>query len=47
LKKKRIIMEDYSAGHISSEEAKILIEEVNSKLGNDSLKFYPGVSIGI
>lgn len=44
LDKKRIIMEDYSAGHISSEEAKILIEEVNSKLGNDSLKFYPGVS---
>jgi len=42
--KKRILMEDYSAGHISSEEAKILIEEVNSKLGNDSLKFYPGVS---
>jgi len=44
LDKKRILMEDYSAGHITSEEAKILIEEVNSKLGNDQLKFYPGIS---
>ncbi len=42
--KKQILMEDYSSGHITSEEAKILIEEINSKLGNDSLRFYPGVS---
>lgn len=37
-------MEDYSAGHISSEEAKILIEEIDRKLGSDNLRFYPGVS---
>ncbi|WP_353683898.1 cofactor-independent phosphoglycerate mutase [Thermodesulfovibrio sp. 3907-1M] len=42
--KKRIFMEDYSAGHISSEEAKILIEEIDKKLGSDALRFYPGVS---
>ena len=35
---------DYSAGHISSNEAKILIEYLDSKIGNDTLKFYPGVS---
>jgi len=44
LDKKRILMEDYSAGHISSEEAKLLIEEINAKLGSDTIKFYPGVS---
>ncbi|MCX7725078.1 MAG: cofactor-independent phosphoglycerate mutase [Thermodesulfovibrio sp.] len=42
--KKQIFMEDYSAGHITSEEAKILIDEINKKLGSDSLRFYPGVS---
>lgn len=44
LDNKRILMEDYSAGHISSEEAKLLIEEINAKLGSDTIKFYPGVS---
>ncbi len=42
--KKQIFMEDYSAGHITSEEAKILIEEIDKKLGSDTLKFYPGIS---
>ncbi len=37
-------MADYSAGHISNEEAKSIIEELNSKLGSDDIKFYPGVS---
>lgn len=44
LDKKQILMDDYSAGHISSEEAKILIEEIDRKLGSDLLRFYPGVS---
>lgn len=44
LDKNKIFMEDYSAGHISSEEAKILIEEIDRKLGSDNLRFYPGVS---
>lgn len=42
--KKQILMEDYSAGHITTDEAKILIEEIDKKLGNESLRFYPGVS---
>ncbi len=37
-------MVDYSAGHIRSEEAKVLIQELNKKLGQDKLKFYAGVS---
>jgi 2,3-bisphosphoglycerate-independent phosphoglycerate mutase len=36
-------MLDYSAGHITSEEAKEIIDSLNEKLGSDSVKFYPGV----
>lgn len=35
---------DYCADDISSEEAKILIEYIQEKLGNDKFRFYPGVS---
>ena len=37
-------MADYSAGHITSEEAATLIKFLNEKLGSDKIKFYPGVS---
>jgi len=37
-------MVDYSAGHISSKESSILIELLNKKIGNSSIRFYPGVS---
>lgn len=37
-------MADYSAGHISSKEAAILIEELNKGLGGPEVRFYPGVS---
>lgn len=37
------LLADYSAGHISSEEARILIGAVDSELGNDC-KFHAGVS---
>jgi len=37
-------MADYSAGHISNEEARAIIEELNSRLGTQDIKFYPGVS---
>lgn len=37
-------MADYSAGHISSKEAAVLIAELNKALGSEKLKFYPGVS---
>lgn len=38
------ILLDYSGGHITTEEAKILINEVAKKLGTEKFKFYPGVS---
>ncbi|MFP4356658.1 MAG: cofactor-independent phosphoglycerate mutase, partial [Phycisphaerae bacterium] len=37
-------MEDYSAGHISTEEGAALITELNRVLSGPHLKFYPGVS---
>lgn len=37
------IMVDYSAGHISTIEAGALIELLNSNLGIEGIKFYPGV----
>ncbi len=41
---RRAVMEDFSAGHITTEEARLLIEEIDSKLGSDRVRFYPGVS---
>lgn len=38
------IMEDYSAGHIRTEEARALIAELNRLLGGHTVKFFPGVS---
>jgi 2,3-bisphosphoglycerate-independent phosphoglycerate mutase len=35
---------DYSAGHITSKEAKALIKVLDEKLGTDKIKFYSGVS---
>jgi 2,3-bisphosphoglycerate-independent phosphoglycerate mutase len=43
-KGRRAVMEDFSAGHISSQEAQLLIEEIDGKLGSDHIRFYPGVS---
>ncbi|HDO35606.1 MAG TPA: cofactor-independent phosphoglycerate mutase [Nitrospirae bacterium] len=40
----RAVMEDYSAGHITSEEADELIRAVASELGSDEISFYPGIS---
>jgi 2,3-bisphosphoglycerate-independent phosphoglycerate mutase len=37
-------MQDYSAGHISTEEAGELISALNQSLGDDRVSFYPGVS---
>lgn len=36
------LLEDYSAGHISTEEAKGLIAKINQALGTKDLKFFPG-----
>ena len=38
------MMEDYSAGHISSAEAKAIIDELSRQLGGAKVQFYPGVS---
>ena len=43
-KRDRAIMEDYSAGHISTEEAGELIDALNRELGDDSVTFHPGIS---
>jgi 2,3-bisphosphoglycerate-independent phosphoglycerate mutase len=42
--KTQAVMEDYSGGHISTEEAGILINDINKGLGTSQIKFYRGVS---
>ncbi len=37
-------MADYSAGHITEKESKLLMEFVNEKLGTDRIRFYHGKS---
>ncbi len=37
-------IKNHSAGHISSEEAKVLIEYLEEHLGDEFVKFYPGIS---
>ena len=40
----KLYMEDFSAGHISTEEATVLIQCLQDELGGDDFHFYPGVS---
>ncbi|HAK89106.1 MAG: cofactor-independent phosphoglycerate mutase [Nitrospirae bacterium GWC2_46_6] len=42
--KTHAIMDDYSSGHITTEEAIELIKSVKAGLENDEIVFYPGVS---
>jgi 2,3-bisphosphoglycerate-independent phosphoglycerate mutase len=37
-------MVDYSGGHISSAEGKVLVRFIDETLGNENWRFYPGVS---
>lgn len=39
-----LIMEDYSADHISDDEAKSLIGILNEKIGDERFKFFAGIS---
>jgi 2,3-bisphosphoglycerate-independent phosphoglycerate mutase len=39
-----LFMEDYAAGHITSDEARELIAALDAVLGRDGRRFYPGVS---
>ena len=40
----KLIMEDYSAGHISTDDGRELIAELQRQLGNEEFSFHPGVS---
>jgi 2,3-bisphosphoglycerate-independent phosphoglycerate mutase len=44
LTKGGLIMEDFSAGHISTEEARELITALDRELGSGEIRFYSGVS---
>ena len=37
------VMDDFTAGHITSNEAAVLIKDLHRELGNESFEFYPGV----
>jgi 2,3-bisphosphoglycerate-independent phosphoglycerate mutase len=37
-------MKDYSAGHISSSEASILIKAIDKNIGSENFRFFPGIS---
>ncbi len=38
------VMDDYSAGHISTPEAEDVIRQIGKELDSDRIQFYPGVS---
>lgn len=40
----KLIMHDYSAGHISTADGRELVEELQRQLGNEEFSFHPGVS---
>jgi len=40
----KAVMEDYSSGHITTEEARELIHDLERELGTEDIHFYPGVS---
>lgn len=42
--KTHAVMDDYSSGHITTEEAKELIKAIKTGLESDDIKFYSGVS---
>jgi 2,3-bisphosphoglycerate-independent phosphoglycerate mutase len=39
----KLFMQDYSAGHISAEEGRELLEALQERFGNDEFQFFPGV----
>ena len=38
------LLKNHSAGHITTDEADLLIQALNEKLGSDKIRFYTGVS---
>jgi len=43
-KDSKTVMEDFSAGHITDEEARGILFDLNKELATDEIQFYPGVS---
>src|SRR5215472_14814643 len=39
-----LVMEDFTSGHISSEEAAVLVADLNSRLSDDAIELHKGVS---
>ncbi|SNB45559.1 cofactor-independent phosphoglycerate mutase [Geobacter sp. DSM 9736] len=39
----QLLMQDYSAGHISTDEGRVLIEDMQKHFGNAEFQFFPGV----
>lgn len=39
-----VVMDDYSSGHITTGEARVLIAVLDEALGSESISFFPGVS---
>ena len=44
IQENKVFMEDFSAGHITSEEAKKVILDIDTRMGTDGIRFYAGVS---
>jgi len=40
----KTVMEDYSAGHITNDEARKIITDLNQEMGTEEISFYMGVS---
>ncbi|HOK06273.1 MAG TPA: cofactor-independent phosphoglycerate mutase [Syntrophales bacterium] len=38
------VMEDFTAGHITTGEARLIVEDLQKAMGNEVYQFYPGVS---
>ncbi len=38
------VMDDYSAGHIATDDARVVIEALKAQLDSDTITFYPGIS---
>src|SRR4030065_1166827 len=45
-KASKTLMEDFSAGHITDDEARKIIIDLDREMGTKEIRFYPGVSNG-
>ena len=40
----QIFMDDFSAGHITDDEARTIVTDLHKEMGTEDIRFYPGVS---